>query len=55
MRNFLPVAHHPAGAAEIRPDMRFREAADVYLNSRTFTSPNGEYRAFGVATSDRRR
>jgi hypothetical protein len=40
-------APHPAGAAEIRPDMRFREAADVYLDSRTFVSPNGECRTIG--------
>jgi hypothetical protein len=40
-------APHPAGAVEIKPEMRFREAADVYLNSRTFVSPNGEYRTIG--------
>ncbi len=39
-------AYHPAGAAEIRPEMRFREAAAAYMGSRTFVTPEGEYRTF---------
>ena len=41
--SFQP-APHTAGAAEIRPYMRFREAAEAYMGSRTFTAPNGELR-----------